>query len=86
MTQEELKIEEAAKIESGYTIKTFLKIWINGAKSEAAKEYHTKGLYTPEEVLEIIWKSREVYTNFKDTPFKYLKLNVINWFNISKKK
>lgn len=52
MTTEEKKIEEAAKSQEGVLNGSLKFAFIKGAKSDAAKEYHTKGMYTQEQLDE----------------------------------
>ena len=58
-------MEELEKAANEFSEKTFgnsvgalqnmcSEIWMNGAKSDAAKEYHTQGMYSEEEVLTLI--------------------------------
>lgn len=54
--------------------------WISGAKSEAAKQYWQQGMYSEEEVKELLIKCL-AYTNIS-----ILGKEFENWFNKNKKK
>ena len=71
MTTEEKKIEEAAKDHCLYDrniceeddalCNLSEQMFILGAKSDAAKEYHTKGMFTQEQVFKLLKESQYAY-------------------------
>lgn len=64
-----------------------LSIWMDGIKSEVAKAYHTKGMYSEEEVVNILNKLMSNYLFYgngifnKENPF-----SISEWFEQNKKK
>ena len=71
----ERKIEEAAiKLSSGRNYRDLQLGFITGAKSKEAKEYHTQGMYSEEEVLSLMIKSH------------FSEINIYEFFKQNKKK
>lgn len=88
MTTEEKKIEEAAKDHCLYDrniceeddalCNLSEQMFILGAKSDAAKEYHSKGMITKEEVLSFFEKYEP------NLAVTILKSEFVEWFDKAK--
>ena len=81
MTMEEQAIEQAARdAYASYAndpVKKHLFIpkvsaYVTGVKSQKAKEFHTKGMYSEEEVMEIINQIDDLYR-------PYHRNNILGW-------
>ena len=101
MTQEEQNIEQAAEKYciinqfspnehiftngrgSEYT--TPIMLFITGAKSPEAKAFHTKGMYSEKEVINMIIEFGH-HINRKYNPYHPVIGEVKNWFEENKKK
>lgn len=93
ITPEEKKLEEAAKIqfpetdiEEYYLMAetAFLQpAFIIGAKSDAAKAYWQKGMYTEEEVFKLVtYAAERAQDNHMQFPYQWIS----DWFEQNKKK
>jgi hypothetical protein len=83
------EIEKAAK--EKYIFSEFKTAFIEGAKSEVAKAYHTQGMYSEEEVQSLCKKTwREAFRYGVNENYSHSKLadcNTFNaWFTQNKKK
>ena len=59
--------------------------FIHGAQSDAAKEFHTKGMYTEEEVRRLVWEARIFYHEYSHLPFSFIGGKFNEWFEQNKK-
>lgn len=93
MTPEEIKIEESAERhynELPYENSKYS--FITGAKSQVAKEYHTKGMYTEEEVDKIVRRAYQfgfeggMYENTDFITHQHDCNSITKWFEKNKKK
>lgn len=88
MTPEEQKIEEAAKKYANvcYNYIASLIGFTKGALSQEAKEYHTKGMYTEEEVRNLFIERCKALSTKHDKFQQFLLKQDLEWFEQNKKK
>lgn len=83
-SKEEQAINKAARLLSDFTANTTNRVsFIKGAKSPEAKAFHTKGMYSEEEVVKLFEQYQSEFSLYRN--IQVTNVDFLTWFEQNKK-